>query len=212
MNHEYYQERLDFVKSVVEGFGLEPTEITPVEYQEDAPFPYNNFIYKIILAKLASPKSFHNAGSYTTHPPDGGVSTIVMRLANPRAQDIIQDNRVENELAAIHLARKGLQAFKPEISGLIPAIYAWRSHGGAKDGFSWTLMEFKEGVPLDSEFQNLSEADRKDVLGQIADVFTGLQRAPIPESIPAHGGLTINESGEIVGGQLTTLRGAPWAS
>ncbi|KAJ0382096.1 hypothetical protein COL922a_013234, partial [Colletotrichum nupharicola] len=96
MNHEQFQERLDFARSTLIGFGLEPTEITPVEYQEDVPFPYNNFIYKITLAKPATKDNFLHAGSYTTLPPEGGISTFVMRLANPKAMDIIQDNRVEN--------------------------------------------------------------------------------------------------------------------
>ncbi|CAI0648591.1 unnamed protein product [Colletotrichum noveboracense] len=212
MNHEQFQERLDFAQNTLIGFGLEPTEITPVEYQEDVPFPYNNFIYKITLAKPATKDNFLDAGSYTTLPPEGGISTIVMRLANPKAMDIIQDNRVENEVAAMYIARQGLQAFKPDAAGLIPAIFAWSSAQGAGDGYNWTLMEFKHGVPLDTKFKDLSDDERKVVLGQIADVFTGIQRAPLPESINSHGGLTIDESGNIVGGQMTILEGAPWNS
>ncbi|KAF9873182.1 phosphotransferase enzyme family protein [Colletotrichum karsti] len=201
MNHEKFQERLDL-----------PTDISPVEYQEDVPFPYNNFIYKITLKKPAYVDSFSDAGPYTTPPPAEGVSTIVLRLANPKAQDIIQDNRVENEVAAMYLARQGLLAFKPEVAGLIPAVYAWKSHQGAKGSYSWTLMEYKEGVPLDTKFPGLSEEDQKDVLGQIADVFTGIQQAPLPESIKSHGGLTIDDGGNIVGGKMTILEGAPWTS
>ncbi|KAH0430097.1 phosphotransferase enzyme family protein [Colletotrichum camelliae] len=212
MNHEQFQERLDFVRNTVIGFGLEPTEITPVEYQEDGPFPYNNFIYKITLAEPATKGTFLDAGSYTTPPPEGGVSTIVMRLANPKAMDIIQDNRVENEVAAMYLARQGLQAFKPDVAGLIPAIFAWKSAHGVGDSYSWTLMEFKEGVPLDTKFKDLSDDERKSVLGQIADVFTGIQQAPVPESIKSHGGLTIDEFGNIVGDKMTILEGAPWDS
>ncbi|KAI8225144.1 hypothetical protein K4K54_004794 [Colletotrichum sp. SAR 10_86] len=212
MNHEHFQERLDFVRNTVVGFGLEPTEITPVEYQEDVPFPYNNFIYKIVLAKPATQNAFLNAGTYTTPLPEGGVSTIIMRLANSRATDIIQDNRIENEVAAMFLARQGLQSFKPEVAGLIPAIYAWKPTQDADNGYSWTMMEFKKGVPLDTKFKDLSDDERNIVLGQIADVFTGIQRAPLPDSITSHGGLTISESGEIIGGKMTILEGAPWNS
>lgn len=183
-----------------------------MEYQEDVPFPYNNFIYKIVLAKPATQDAFLNAGAYTTPLPEGGVSTVVMRLANSRATDIIQDNRIENEVAAMFLARQGLQSFKPEVAGLIPAIYAWKPTQDADNGYSWTMMEFKKGVPLDTKFKDLSDDERNIVLGQIADVFTGIQRAPLPDSITSHGGLTISESGKIVGGKMTILEGAPWNS
>ncbi|KAL0933356.1 phosphotransferase enzyme family protein [Colletotrichum truncatum] len=212
MSHEHFQERLDLVKAIIVGFDLEPTDILPVDYDENSPFQYNNFIYKITLANSATARNFANGGPYTIPPPAGGVSTFIMRLSNPKAEGIVQDNRIENEVAAIHLARQGLLAFRPEVAFLIPAVYAWRSHKSAKGGFGWTLMEFKEGIPLDRKFRDLPDEDKKNILEQIADVFSGIQRAPLPDSIQSHGGLTIDDAGKIVGGEMTTLKGGPWAS
>ncbi|OHE96826.1 phosphotransferase enzyme family protein [Colletotrichum orchidophilum] len=223
MNHERYQERLDLVKTVIHSYGLEAVEITPIDYDETSPFAYNNYIYKITLTTPATPSSFSlpdgGRRPYTQPPPAEGVRAIVMRIANPKAEGIVQETRVENEVAAIHLARQGLVSYKPEIAGLVPALYDWRPYRpseagekGAGEGgrYGWSLMEFKEGVPLDTVFRDLDDGEKSDVLGQIADVVTGIQRAPLPEGIRSHGGLTIDARGEIVGGRMTTLKGGPW--
>ncbi|KZL86233.1 phosphotransferase enzyme family protein [Colletotrichum incanum] len=213
MNDKEFQKRLDLVRDVIQGYGLEPSDIATVEYEEDSPFQYNNFIYKITLASPETAASFPNAGPYTVAPPKEGVSALIMRLANPRAEGIVHETRVENEVAAMHLARQGLlSSAKPDTAKLVPALYDWQSFGNSQSGFGWSLMEFKEGVPLDTVFRDLPGDDMKDVLGQIADVFTGIQKAPLPESIQSHGGMTIDGKGNIVSGQMTTLKGGPWES
>ncbi|KXH46032.1 phosphotransferase enzyme family protein [Colletotrichum nymphaeae SA-01] len=228
MNHERYQERLNLVKSVIHSYGLEPVDITPIDYDETAPFAYNNYIYKITLSAPLTPSSISHdrRRPYTQLPPVQGTSTVVMRIANPRAEGVVQDNRVENEVAAIHLAREGLGSYKSEIAGLVPALYDWRPHrpseiteteavvgdgaGGGSSGYGWSLMEFKQGVPLDTVFRDMDDGEKGDVLGQIADLVTGIQRVSLPESVKSHGGLTINEAGRIVGGAMTTVKGGPW--
>ncbi|GKT45788.1 uncharacterized protein ColSpa_05969 [Colletotrichum spaethianum] len=202
MKDEQYQERLDL-----------PLDIATVEYQEDSPFQYNNFIYKITLSSPATAASFPNAGSYTVAPPKEGISILIMRLANPKAEGIVHETRVENEVAAMHLARQGLlSSAKPEIAALVPALYDWQSYGSSQSGFGWSLMEFKEGVPLDTVFRDMPDDEMTDVLGQIADVFAGIQKAPLPESIQSYGGMTIDGKGNIVSGQMTILKGGPWES
>ncbi|KAL0769137.1 hypothetical protein CaCOL14_008445 [Colletotrichum acutatum] len=149
-----------------------------------------------------------------------------MRIANPKAEGVVQDNRVENEVAAIHLAREGLGSYRPEIAELVPALYDWRPYrpsenaeteavvgigaGGSSSSYGWSLMEFKEGVPLDTVFRDMDDGEKSDVLGQIADLVTGIQRVSLPESVRSHGGLSIDEEGRIVGGAMTTVKGGPW--
>ncbi|EXF79549.1 phosphotransferase enzyme family protein [Colletotrichum fioriniae PJ7] len=225
MNHERYQERLDLVKSVIHSYGLKPIEITPIDYDETAPFAYNNYIYKITLSAPLTPSSIPHdrRRPYTQPPPGQGTSTVVMRIANPKAEGVVQDTRVENEVAAIHLAREGLRSYKPEIAGLVPALYDWRPYrpsenteavvGVGAEGtssYGWSLMEFKEGVPLDTVFRDMDGGEKSDMLGQIADVVTGIQKVSLPESVRSHGGLSIDEAGRIVGGAMTTVKGGPW--
>ncbi|KAF6798171.1 phosphotransferase enzyme family protein [Colletotrichum sojae] len=211
LSHAEFQDRLEFVRSVIVNFGLQPTTITPLEYDETSPFEYNNFIYKIALASPASGPCLPNPGPYTVPLPDAGTSTLIMRVANPRA-GVVEDNRVENEVAALHLARRGVLSHKPDAAFLIPELYAWRSQTDAEKGLGWTLMEYKTGVPLDAKFRDMSAEEQGKVIGQVADAFAGIQRAAIPEGVRSHGGLTIDSDGGITNGQMTILAGGPWSS
>ncbi|KAK0642173.1 phosphotransferase enzyme family protein [Cercophora newfieldiana] len=203
MNHAQFEERLALVRSTLEKHGLEATNITPLEYDENCPFPYNNFIYKVELAAAASPASFSRANQACTSPPPvAGVSTLIFRLSNPSAEGLNQATRVQNEVAALHLARDG------RASSVIPAVYDWHPRVGTEMG--WILMEFKPGVGLDQHFENLSEEQKEAVIGQIADVFATVQGAALPKTATAYGGLTIDEDGTIVSGEMTTLEGGPW--
>lgn len=72
-------------------------------------------------------------------------------------------------------------------------------------------MDFKPGVPLNEVLPELPESKKRDVVAQIADIFVGVQRAPLPAALKGcRGGLTITNEGEIVPGQMTTLEGGPW--
>ncbi|KAL0930603.1 phosphotransferase enzyme family protein [Colletotrichum truncatum] len=213
MNHEKYEERLALVKQVFQGFNLEPTDISPVDYEENLPFPYNNFIYKVSLAKPAAKDAFLNPGPYTAELPREGPSELIIRLSNPAAEGLSHSNRVENEVAAIHLAREGLAGFKPDTVFAVPAVYAWQpaqpSSTDSEGRLGWIIMEFKPGVSLDKAFQHLDRSQKNDVLGQLADIFSGIQRAPLPKSLDSYGGITIQD-GKLVHGQMTTLSGGPW--
>lgn len=190
------------------------SSIDPIDYDEKLPFPYNNFIYKVTLTTQTTPESFNNAGPYTVKPQPG-ITSFVVRLSNPSADGLNPANRVESEVASLHLARQGLLRQKPEIASVIPAIYAWRSPLKAGDAITqlgWIAMEFKHGVPLDMAFKTLTMSQKENVLGQLADVFGGVQKAPLPASIDRYGGVTIDGTGSLVPGQMTTLKGGPWGS
>lgn len=133
-----------------------------------------------------------------------------MRLSNLAAEGLNQSNRVENEVAALHLARKGLSTVtaRPELAAVIPAVYDWKRAEGTRLG--WTLMEFLSGTSLDQHFGSLEEVEKQNVLAQLSDIFAGIQRISLPAGVTSYGGLKINEKGEIVSGQMTTLEGGPW--
>ncbi|KAL3417768.1 phosphotransferase enzyme family protein [Phlyctema vagabunda] len=214
MNQEKYEERLTLVKQIFHRFDLEPSEISPVDYDENLPFPYNNFIYKVSLSEPAFRDAFTNAGPYTTKLLSESVSDFIIRLSNPAAEGLNHDNRVENEVGSMYLARQGLASFEPQIAFAIPSVYAWQAQtkfGDANETFGWTIMEFKQGEPLDKVFPLLDSSKKKDVLGQIADIFSSIQRATLPASLDSYGGITIKD-GKLVHGQMTTLPGGPWKS
>lgn len=178
-----------------------------MEYDENCPFPYNNFIYKISLASPVSQDVFANAGPFTARSPPENMSDLIIRLSNPSAEGLNHENRVENEVAAMYLAREGLAGFKPDIVTTIPAVFAWQPAKPTTLG--WILMEFKQGVGLDKVFPSLTDSQKRDVLGQVADIFSGIQRAPLPETLDSFGGITIRDD-KLVHGQMTTLPGGPW--
>ena len=139
---------------------------------------------------------------------------MVIRLSNPNAEGLSQVNRTENEVAAIHLTRLGLQSdeARAKLSDIVPVVYAWHPAGEDTGGFGWLVMDFKRGVALNEVFSELSDEKTQDVVGQLADLFAGVQQAPLPDALKGHyGGLTIAPAGEIVPGQATTSTDGPWS-
>lgn len=187
--------------------------MTPLAYVEHCPFHFNNFIYKVVLDSPVLPTSFRKGQPGTSAPPPGGVSTLAIRLSNPRAEGLNNANRVENEVASLYLARQSLE--RSGVAPVVPAVYAWspsKYHDVPHEGgFGWIVTEFKQGSDLDAEFPNLSLEERVSVLGQIADVFGALQRTQIPEGATAFGALTFLD-GKIVSGQMPLLKGGPWGT
>jgi hypothetical protein len=189
-----------------------------VEYEENCPFPYNNFIYKIELATPATGQTFagsSQAKPYTSLPPEDGVSILIFRLSNPVALGLNNSNRLENEVASMFLARQALAAQVPVYTDLIPAIYAWKagSYPSPADetGFAWALMEFRGGVPLDSLFGSMLLDEKKAAVEQIADVFSAIQKMELLQGVASYGGLDFDVQGKVVVGQMTTLKGGPWS-
>ena len=191
-------------------------DISPIAYEEDCPFPYNNFIYKISLSEPVTADSFAaNAAPCTFASRSQGINDLVIRLSNNKAEGLNQANRVENEVASLYLARKGLESsHKPELAEVVPAVFAWQSAKSSDRELGWILMEFKPGESLDGHFASLSDVEKKSAIDQIADVFSGIQTAALPSTVTSFGGLTVNDKGEIISGQMTTIdsEGAPWST
>ncbi|KAJ6016128.1 Phosphotransferase enzyme family protein [Penicillium herquei] len=212
VNHDGYDDRLALVKEILQEYDLQVMEIEPIAYEEDCPFQFNNFIYKIRLSEPVTKLLFQNT-PYTVKPLTD-VSTLVLRLSNLKAMGLNPTNRVQNEVAAMTIAREGLRNFKPGLEVLIPAIYAWKAPpvplNPDSPGFGWILMEYKGGVPLDEYFASQSEEERKTILENIADIIAAIEGSKLPSTVDQFGGLTINHEGNIVSGEMTTIQGGPW--
>ncbi|KAJ5806529.1 phosphotransferase enzyme family protein [Penicillium pulvis] len=180
--------RLALVKVILQGFGLQ----VPLE---------------------ASDRNlFLGAPPHTAKPPSTGASTLVLRLSNPQAMGLNQ-NRVQNEVAAMSIARAGLRTYQSGLEVLVPAIYAWKATSSSEGtpGLVWILMEYKSGVSLDEHFPSLCTTKKKGVLEQIADVIVGIERSQLPLEVNQFGGLTIDNKGSIISGEMTIVKGGgPW--
>ncbi|KAH8890678.1 hypothetical protein GQ53DRAFT_170527 [Thozetella sp. PMI_491] len=194
-------------RNILAEFGLKSLQITPLAL----PW-YNNFLFKIDLAEPAYPDSFPLQPG-TAPPPPSGISTLVLRFSNPHAKGHNNTNRVENIVASQYLVRKALDV--SNLLPLVPAIYAWAPykpelHGEL--GYGWMLDEFRAGIELTKVFQNLTLAGKKDVIEVIADIFSCIQSLELPPTITKFGGLTFDEHGQVIQGQMPILKGGPWES
>lgn len=213
INQEGYDRRLAVVQGILHQFGLTSTEVTPLAYVEHCPFHFNNFIYKVVFGSPVFPTAFSKGQPGTSKPPPEGISALVIRLSNPLAEGLNNANRVENEVAALCLARQSLQKFG--VSPVVPAVYAWSPSRFQdvphEEGFGWIMTEFKTGSDLDVQFPNLSLEERVSVIEQMADIFGAIQRTQIPEDAADFGALTFVD-GKIVSGQMPLLKGGPWGT
>lgn len=216
INHKTYHTRLEQIQRITHQYNLQVSNITPVAYQELGPCPYNNFIYKLDLSQPASASSFHNnpkepPNPCTTSPPDE-TSTYILRMSNPQAMGINPHaSRIENEVAAMHLARQALDAYQPGLGNLILKIYTFCSKPSHPDDLPWTLMEYKTGIPLDEFFPSQANPTKESIINQIGDILTGLQTYPLPQEITSYGGLALSTDGNsITSAEMTTTYGGPW--
>lgn len=187
-------------------------------YEDGVPFPFNNFIYKVDLISPATELSFKSgeAQPCTSPPPPGGVSTLIFRISNPVAIGLNNANRLENEVASLHLTRVALEQAKPEYATVIPSVYSWKPSSfpepANETAFGWIIMEFKTGVSLDSVFKDMPLDEKKAAVEQIADIFCAIQKMNLPTGVTGHGGLTIDRSGDIISAEMSTLKGGPWTT
>lgn len=178
MNHTNYEQRLEFIRTTIRQlYCLDTTDINPIDYDPQCPFPYNNFVYRIELSRLSD-----NQQVLTTSVSQPGAISIphnaqhvVMRLSDYRA-GLNDWNRVQNEVAAMTLVR---EALKPR--QIIPAIYGWAS---AADDQGGILMEYMSGTSLDASFQAMSSDEgKKRVLREMATIVLSLQQFDLPKTI-----------------------------
>lgn len=214
VNQEGFQRRLDALQKILQQFNLKSTQVTTIAYVKDCPFHFNNFIYKVDLADPAVPTTFSGQQPCTSAPPEEGATTIVIRMSNPLAEGLNNANRVENDVAAQHLARQSIKS--AGLPPVVPAVYAWAPcrypDVPGEDGFGWTMSEFKLGSDLDAQFPSLPLEDAIDAIRQLAKLFAAIQSAKIPETVTKFGALTFDDSGAIVGGQPPLLHGGPFES
>ncbi|PYI03662.1 hypothetical protein BO78DRAFT_432001 [Aspergillus sclerotiicarbonarius CBS 121057] len=241
INHQTYPTRLSQLHRISHQHDLKIHTITPIAYQALGPCPYNNFIYKIELSEPPNLSFFFSSSSSSSSsgyasipgtksneyisPPPEGETVFVIRMSNPLAMGINSlSDRVENEIVAMYLARRGLDSVNPGLGDLIPRVYAFCSKpqdddddGGRQGDLPWTMMEYKPGVELNEVYDDLSAEVKEDVLGQVADVVAGVQRPVSGGSIGGlYGGLGLGKDvdgdGGIIGTEMTTTSGGPWKS
>ncbi|MCJ1311942.1 hypothetical protein MMC25_005616 [Agyrium rufum] len=132
-----------------------------------------------------------------------GTSSIILRISNPIATGVNDHNRIENEVAAIIIAR---EALKPK--AIVPAIYGWHSSSG---DYGWTLQEFMRGKVLDAPYEAMSLKDKQNIVMQMAEITYALQSFQLPSTVTGYGGLDIDAKGNIINGQMTILTpGGPY--
>ena len=111
-----------------------------------------------------------------THTIPPGLDAFIIRLPNPMSGHNDQV-RVQNEVAALSIARDALNA---EFPGLVPRVFHW---GSARHGQGWILQEHMEGSPLLADFDQMSNEDKGVMLRQMAAVLTVLQQYQLPSTI-----------------------------
>ncbi|KAI0382109.1 hypothetical protein F5Y04DRAFT_288252 [Hypomontagnella monticulosa] len=166
------------------------------------------------------PGSFRSREShFTTEPPEYGVDKLVIRIFNPTATGVDKQYRVQNEVASMHVIRMGLARAGTGLEKIIPDIYGWgaeRFQGELNTNIGWILMEHKEGTPGGTptgvHMENLSDQRRSDIMKQLAEILSYIQRSPLPPTAPDFGGLNILTNGDIISSAMTTVEGGPWKS
>lgn len=216
-NQEGRSRRLAVIQSILDRHRLTADSITPVEYDERCPFPYNNFLYKLDLASPATAANFAPPRPCTSPPPAEGLSTLILKLSNPKAEGLNNTNRVQNDVIASSLVRDSLSRRAPEMALIVPAVYAWEpfadpSPGADEASSGWILMEHRPGSNLDTQFAAMGEQEHLAVMGQVATVLAAVQSAQLPAGVTSIGGMTLAADGTIVSGQRPLLPGGPWNS
>ena len=187
----------------LEADDLQPGKITPIAYEQNFPFPYNNFVYAVDV-NLEDPDAQHRAQRQPgTNEIPRGLDKFIIRLPNP-ISGYNDKTRVENEVASLSIAHDALQAKFP---GFIPRVFGWRS---ARDGQGWILQEYMAGSPLLDDFGQMSDVDKACILRQMADVLSSLQLIELPPSVRDYGGLGFGSSGEYVSAPLSIMDAGPF--
>lgn len=184
-------------------------EIHPIQYDPECPFKYNNFVYRITLPSPLSAtrnNSSHDARQPGTAPLPEGAKEFIMRLANPDAEGMHAQTRIENEVAIISLAADALSGFKPH---LVPSVYGWGS-AVASSSQGWILQELMPGVSVSEVFGSMPNGEKAKVLAQMAGILKALQDFRLPSSIQQYGGVTFDNAGQIVSTAMTSVGSGPW--
>ncbi|KAJ8058568.1 hypothetical protein OCU04_012746 [Sclerotinia nivalis] len=164
-NHANYQARLSYIRQLLlDHLGLssediEQTKITPIQYEPDFPFKYNNFIYRLsfptdISGGLGDADEGRKLKLPGCVPIPAGTREFILRLSNPDAQDMHQETRVQNKVGILTLASAALRHIKPTV---VPCVFNW---GGAScEHLGWILEELISGVLLNEAFRKNMSLD-----------------------------------------------------
>ncbi|KAF4808754.1 hypothetical protein CGCSCA5_v012043 [Colletotrichum siamense] len=159
----------------------------------------NARVYSISLTQAQnSPPPFNERFGASPLPPD--ATKIIMRVSAPASMN--EEIRVQNEVAVMSLAREALKNHDPS---LVPEVYGWRPFS---EGIGWTLIEFRQGVPVGNKFPTLDSKKKRDVLRQISQVLKPQKYKP-PESARTFGGLNFGPDGSLIGGPTPIAGGGP---
>ncbi|KAI0537175.1 hypothetical protein GGR58DRAFT_472888 [Xylaria digitata] len=217
-NHAHYQARLDYIKQILADYlnlsdeVIDQTKITPIQYEHDFPFEYNNFVYRLSLAigisgGLGDVDESHKPKHLGCVPIPAGTRVFILRLSNPDADGMHQETRVQNEVGILTLASAALSHIKPNV---VPRVFGWS--GATRDRLGWILEEPMPGAPLAEAFDEMSLGQKKGILAQMAGVLKALRDYPLPASIKGWGGVTFDDSGAIVSASMPSVGTGPWSS
>ncbi|CRG87492.1 hypothetical protein PISL3812_04510 [Talaromyces islandicus] len=196
----HYQARLDFIQLLLrDKFSIkDDAEITPIQYDPESPFKYNNFVYRV---SLSSPLTLDDPAKDGARQPGcvpipNGTKEFIMRLTNPDAEGMNQKTRVENEVAIITLATAALQGFQ---SHVVPSIYAWGS-AATQSSQGYIIQELMPGSPLDEIFDDMNIEEKRQIIN-----------SPVTSLLGAGGGgVTFDGAGEVVSTAMTSVGAGPW--
>lgn len=181
-------------------------KVTPIAYEEDFPFPYNNFVFAVHINRESTPpKETLRAKQPGCQTIPVDEETFICRVPNPLSgyNDKV---RVQNEVAALSLAREALQPSL--LSHLVPRVYGWASAENA--GYGWIFQQYMSGSGPLAEFSSWSEQDKANILDQMADVLACLQCFQLPSTIDQYGGVGFDAEGNYVNTALSMYDAGPF--
>lgn len=165
MNQTNSEQRLDFVHTTIrQNFGLTTAAIHPIAYDPQCIFPYNNFVYRVEISPERVPDPSVTQPGTVAIP--NSAQHLVMRLSNAAA-GLNDDNRVQNEVAAMLIAREATVPRR-----IVPAVYGWAN---AAKHQGWILMEHMGGTPLDEAFEEMNSEHKAETLEEVARIFKAIQ-------------------------------------
>ncbi|KAI6080533.1 hypothetical protein F4821DRAFT_55182 [Hypoxylon rubiginosum] len=106
-NHANYQDRLAFIQRLLvdqlglSGKDLEQAEVTPIQYDPECPFKYNNFVCRLKLPVPVTSDTDGGKGRQLKQPGcvpiPSGTKEFILRLNNPDAKGLQLFSRSEPE-------------------------------------------------------------------------------------------------------------------
>jgi hypothetical protein len=138
------------------------------------------------------------------------LSTLeaILKFQTPDA-GLDESIRLVNEVAAIDLARRALDALDKDV---VPKVFGYGKIEHKSQVVGWIVEDLKLGEQLGSAWDGLSFSDKEILLTQIAGIYTGLQKCQLPDTVHSFGGLQYDRTGALVSGPIVLNYGGPWDS